>query len=361
MNPLKFRYLAILSCFFAIFQPVLATGQDQNEKADQETSMAFVIPPKNQKDVDPKSDDFSLKQARYLLGKKLFFETKLSAENDNSCASCHKPERAFSDGYAKTVGRGEEILERNSPSLINRFRGKTFMWDGRFESLKQQALDPIRNPKELGLGVEKAVKRIQADPEYRKLFAKAWPKNPEVNDDKMAESLAEFVKAIRIPTSPSDAFVSGQRSAMNEMETHGFWIFSSKGGCWKCHNGKDFTDDLLHNTGVGAVDGVPMPGQMNITGKKEDNGKFKTPTLRGLVYTAPYMHDGRFNTLKEVVEFYSDGGTRNSHTDPLLKRLDLTTKEKEALVAYLKALSKPYKNDPGRKIIPVEIPEVIEQ
>ncbi len=297
--------------------------------------------------------ELKLLKSRFDLGRELFFETDISTDRTMSCATCHDPALGFSDGHPITIGVGGKTLKRNSPGLLNRFRGKTFMWDGRFDSLKEQALTPLENPDELAIGIPEALKRVKSNSKYKELFAKSWP-GEAIDREKMASALATFVKQIRIPESPVDQFRAGNRRGLNKVETHGLWLFESKASCWKCHSGPDFTDEKLHNTGIGAVNGKPREGQFAITGNEEHTGRFNMPTLRGLTFTGPFMHDGRFKTLKEVVDFYNKGGEKNSHLDKLMKPLNLKENEVEALVAFLKSLSRPAEESPMKHVVPVQ-------
>lgn len=282
----------------------------------------------------PADGDVELQAA---LGRDLFFDTRLSADSTVSCSSCHLPDHGYADPVPLSTGIGGQQTLRNTPSLLNRAYGKRFMWDLRFDSLEEQVLEPIRNPAEMGDSVDAALARIDADEGYRARFADAF--GDGVSDRNLARALAAFVRRLRIGDSPIDRFQAA-RGILTAEERAGLWIYESKGRCWKCHSGPNFSDELAHNTGVGAVDGVARPGQAAITGRDADRGKFKTPTLRGLAFTAPYMHDGSLATLEDVVEFYRRGGNANRHLDPALAPIDLSDADARHLVAFLKALSR---------------------
>ena len=155
----------------------------------------------------------------------------------------------------------------------------------------------------------------------------------------LAACLSAFVRSLWTPQTPFDRFRAGNVSALNDAQKAGFWLFESRGGCWRCHSGPNFTDEDFHNTGVGARDGRPRPGRYSRSGKADHQGAFKTPTLRGLTRTGPYMHDGSLSTLRDVVEFYSNGGTPNSNLSPSIRPLELSEKDVDHLVAFLRVLS----------------------
>lgn len=274
---------------------------------------------------------------RFELGRDLFFDTLLSADRSVSCASCHRPERGYADDVPFSRGIGGAETTRNTPSLLNRGWGRHFMWDGRFARLEEQVLDPIMNEREMGLPLEEAVARLNDEPRYRDRFASAYEAG--VTEQTLARSLAAFVSRLRIGDSPIDRFQAAEGLLTPEQRA-GLWIYESKGRCWKCHSGPNLTDEEFHNTGVGVVDGQPVDGRFAITGDERDRGRFKTPTLRGLELTAPYMHDGSLATLEDVVEFYRRGGGANAHLDPDMEPLDLSDDDARHLVAFLRALSR---------------------
>lgn len=259
---------------------------------------------------------------RVELGRKLFFDTGLSADGSVSCSSCHIPNRAFSDGRAKPRGVHGFEGERNAPALINVGSNASFFWDGRESVLERQTLAPIFNPRELGLNLEELERRTGK------------------SSAEVAASLASYVRTIRSSGSRLDRYLAGDSSALNTQERSGFQLFRGRGLCVVCHSGPDFTDDLFHNTGVAwKNERFTDDGRFTVSRKNEDRGAFKTPTLREIERTAPYMHDGSMATLEEVVDFYALGGRRNFTLDPRMRTLELTNDDKRALVAFLKALS----------------------
>jgi cytochrome c peroxidase len=221
---------------------------------------------------------------------------------------------------ARGVGGAEGV--RNSPALINRGYGQSFFWDGRADSLERQAIEPILNPKELALSKD--------DLERRTGF----------QAEDVAAALASYVRTIRSGDSPYDRFTMGQTAALSAAEKAGLELFRGKGHCVNCHAGPNFSDEQYHNTGVSWVGGAfTDDGRFAVSGKEADRGAFKTPTLREVARTAPYMHDGSLTTLEQVVDFYSEGGRTNPHLDPEIRQRRFSAEEKRALVAFLRSLS----------------------
>lgn len=271
------------------------------------------------------------------LGQRLFFDARLSADGSVSCASCHRPERNFADDVAFSRGVHERRTARNTPTLLNRVLGTHFMWDGRAATLEQQVLLPISNPLEMDLALTEALRRLDEDEAYRAEFARVLGGAPEA--DGLARALAAYVRGLVPGRSPVDRFRAGDFEALDDSARAGLWFYESRGGCWRCHGGPNFSDEDFHNTGVGAQGGQPEPGRAAVTARPEDRGRFKTPTLRGLAATAPYMHDGSLATLEDVVEFYRQGGRANPGLDPVLAPVEMSPEDARNLVAFLRALS----------------------
>jgi cytochrome c peroxidase len=277
--------------------------------------------------------------ARVLaLGRALFFEPALSRDGTVACASCHDPAHGFAEPAPLSRGVGGAAPERHTPSLFNRGLGRAFSWTGRAATLREQVLLPIANPREMDLALDAALARLRADARYAPAFEAAFGR-PATQDD-LGAALSGFVARIWIGDSPVDRFQAGDFAALDERERAGLWLFESKAGCWRCHAGRNYTDEAFHATGVGAVGGVALPGRAEVTGRAEDRGRFKTPTLRGLARTAPYLHDGSAATLEDVVAFYRRGGGAIPERDPLLRPLELDDAEAASLAAFLRALSR---------------------
>jgi cytochrome c peroxidase len=279
--------------------------------------------------------DNPLTAARVQLGRKLFFDPILSADQTVACASCHRPDKGFSSGDARPRGIRNQALRRKAPTLFNRAFGTAFFWDGRETTLEAQALKPIEDPAEMGAKLADVVKRLQDHKEYKAQFEKAFPDG--VTAANLGRALAGFERVLLRGDSGVDRFRrKGDHAALTPAERHGLWIYESKGRCWRCHSGSNFTDEQLHNTGVSW--GKDDLGRFAVTKNDNDRGKFKTPTLRGVGLTGPYMHDGSLKSLDEVVEFYNRGGGANPNLDSVLGPLGLTKEELSDLVAFLKAL-----------------------
>jgi cytochrome c peroxidase len=285
----------------------------------------------------PIPKDNPLTEAKVRLGRKLFFDPILSADATVACASCHQPEHGFAGPGRFAVGARSQIGSRNAPTLLNRAYGTAFFWDGRETTLEGQALHPIASPTEMGSSVAQAVERLQAHREYPALFREAFSEG--VTAGNLAKALASFERVLLTGNSRVDRFRAGDLQALNASERHGLWLYESRGRCWRCHTGPNFTDEDFHNTGVSWGKTPADLGRYTVTKKDPDRGRFKTPTLRGLALTAPYMHDGSLATLEEVVEFYSRGGQKNVYLDPAIGPLELSKTDVADLVAFLKALS----------------------
>lgn len=279
-----------------------------------------------------------LSPGKVALGRALFFDTRISADGSVACATCHDPARAFTDGRAKSVGVFGRTGTRSAPALINRAYGAAFFWDGRAPSLEAQVLEPLDNPDELGAGRDAVVARLGSLAEYRTAFNAAF--GGSMTTANLGLALASYVRSILSGNSRVDRFTSGETGALAAEERDGLRVFRGKGNCVSCHFGPTFTDERFHNTGVAWRSGsLTDEGRFAASGRPEDRGAFKTPTLREVSRTAPYMHDGSVATLAGVIDFYDRGGIANPHRDVDLRPLLLTPAEKQALEAFLRALS----------------------
>ena len=277
--------------------------------------------------------------AEVALGRKLFFDPLLSLDRSVACASCHEPEHGFAGTQPFSMGVGGQHTLRNSPTLLNRGLGTRFMWDGRVASLDEQALIPIADAREMGLGVEAAVQRLNASSDYKLRFEQVYGGAPDA--PRLGHSIAAFVGRLYLGDSPVDHFrIDNDFAALTTQERSGLWFFESRGQCWRCHSGPNFSDEQFHNSGIGAREGVPEDGRMAITHELSDRGRFKTPTLRGLALTAPYMHDGSLASLEEVVKFYRGGALKNSDLAAELAPLEMSDEDAHNLVEFLRALSR---------------------
>lgn len=273
------------------------------------------------------------------LGRRLFFDTRLSRDGTVSCASCHLPDRAFSDGQAIAVGIDDRTGRRNAPTLLNRAYVRSQFWDGRAASLEEQALAPMTNPSELDNTHEEIVRRLESDENYRRQFREAFGVD-EIKIEHVAQAIAGFERTLLSGNSAFDRFeLLGEARALSKSARRGMELFRGKARCHLCHERSLFTDDLFHNTGVSWGKQPVDLGRYEITKHEHDQAAFRTPSLRDVAYTAPYMHDGSLETLEDVLEFYNKGGNPNPYLDPAIRPLDLTDREEEDLVDFLKSLS----------------------
>ncbi|MFM2327585.1 MAG: hypothetical protein RIR31_1787 [Bacteroidota bacterium] len=275
------------------------------------------------------------------LGKKLFSEKLLSKDATISCASCHKPQFAFADTVAFSTGIGGKLTQRNTPSVLNMKNRPYFFWDGRATSLEEQALMPIQNTDEMGLPIDEAVKRLNESKVYKNLFQKIFKQNPTAKN--LGAAFSAYEKTLETVDSKFDDW-SNNIKKLTASEERGRQLFvSDKSKCFNCHRMEDFTTDEFKNIGLYNGKEWNDAGLYNLTKKGNDKGKFKTPGLRNIAVTAPYMHNGMFKTLEEVVEYYNNPQKvipNAINIDEDLKiPLGLTEKEKKDLIAFLKTLT----------------------
>jgi len=280
-------------------------------------------------------------KTKAALGKKLFSEKILSKDSSVSCASCHKPAFAFADTVAFSVGIEGKLTKRNTPSVLNMKNRPYYFWDGRAASLEEQCLMPIQNPDEMGLPIDEAVKRLNQSKEYKLLFQKIFGQKPDAKS--LAAAFSAFEKTLETVDSKFDDWSNNLKN-LTVQEERGRQLFvGNKAKCFDCHRMEDFTNDEFKNIGLYNGKELNDAGLFNITNKETDKGKFKTPGLRNIAVTAPYMHNGIFKTLEEVVEYYNNPQnfvTTPINIDDALKTpLNLTEKEKKDLVAFLKTLT----------------------
>jgi cytochrome c peroxidase len=318
-------------------------------------------------DVDP------LTRAKIELGRQLYFDPRLSSDHTISCASCHDPDEGYARHTQFGIGVGGRTGTRNSPVAFNRILSGQQFWDGRAASLEEQAMGPITNPVEMSISHEVCVATIADVPGYRTQFERIFPDG--VTFENAAKAIAAFERAIVTGPAPWDYFVAlrGFEQAYKDeladldslkegnpdlyaeyirlqqaAEAHplsegarrgGDLFFSQKADCTACHAGANFTDEQYHNLGVGMDAAEPDLGRFTVTQQDRDRGAFKTPTVRNVAQSAPYMHDGSQQTLEEVVEWYVKGGHANPHLDPKMLPLKLSAQDKADLVTFMKELT----------------------
>lgn len=265
------------------------------------------------------------------LGKQLYFDPRLSIDKTVSCASCHDPAKGWSNGDAVATGVGNLKGGRSAPTVINAAYYTTQFWDGRAKSLEDQALGPIQNPIEMNMKMVDALKRVNEIQGYRDQFQKVFG-SPEATDERVAKAIAAFERTVLSGDAPYDKFKAGDTSALSESALRGMKLFFSKARCSACHSGPNFSDSAFHNIGLDSKD----PGRYEISKLKGDTGAMKTPTLREIAKTAPYMHNGSLKTLEEVVAHYNKGGNNNEFQDEEIFPLKLNDQEQADVVTFIK-------------------------
>lgn len=314
--------------------------------------------------------------AKIELGRQLYFDRRLSMKNEVSCADCHHPNHGYAFETQFGVGVGKQTGNRNSPVAFNRILSKEQFWDGRAGTLEAQAVGPIANPIEMANTHEGAVQFLKGNRVYTYEFDKVFGKAPNIDD--VGRAIAAFERTLVTGASPYDdremlrkieeayaedledlpalkeddpdlyaKYVEAKKMAdanpMSEAAIRGRTLFfQEKSNCAACHLGANFTDEKYHNLGVGMDAATPDLGRYEVTKLEADRGAFKTPTLRNIAETGPYMHDGSQKTLEEVVEWYAKGGHPNPQLSEKIKKLDLTAEDKADLVAFMKALTGPF-------------------
>lgn len=284
--------------------------------------------------------DNPLTKEKVELGRLLFFDKRLSADNTIACANCHIAKFAFTDGKPVATGIRGQKGGRSAPASFNRLFSSAQFWDGRAATLEAQSVGPFINPIEHGFVNHDVMNaKMMKIPGYRKLFKQVFG-DDTITTERVGMAIASFQRTVLSGNSPADRFdQGGETGAISEAAQRGLILFRDKARCTKCHSGFNFTDEKFHNLGIGWDDNKVDLGRYMITQNPEELGAFKTPTLREIARSAPYMHDGRFKTLEEVVSFYNKGGVKNPHQDNLIIPLELTDQEKHDLVEFLHTLN----------------------
>ena len=326
-KPKRFAKAALITAVFAACTAVAAAG-DAGSAADPWLRPSEV----------PAPADNRPSAARVELGKMLFFDPRLSGSRAMSCATCHNPSFGWSDGLPRAVGHGHKELGRNSPTILNTAYQRLQMWDGRKRSLEDQALGPIADAGEMNLPLEQLVSRLSAIAGYAPHFEAAYP-GEGVGTRTVAKAIASFERSVVSTEAPFDRWRMGDDKAVSESAKRGFALFTGKANCAACHQGFNFSDNGFHNIGVRALSAGEAAGRFAHLPLPSQKGAFKTPTLRDVTLTAPYMRNGIYRTLDEVVEHYDRGGDDKESLSPDIKPLGLTAQEKRDLVALMTALT----------------------
>ncbi len=286
-------------------------------------------------DVAPAPKDNQTTTERIQLGKALFFDPRLSGSNWISCATCHNPALGWSDGLATAIGHGMHELARATPTILNTGFNKFQFWDGRARTLEEQAVGPIQAAGEMNQNMGELIDELSAIDGYKVLFEAAYP-GEGISEETIGKALAAFQRTVVTTESTFDLWIKGDEDAITASAKRGFELFEGKGRCVICHSGFNFTDDGFHNLGL--KEEMPDMGRYNVRKVAVLRGAFKTPTLRDVTLTAPYMHNGMYASMEEVIEHYDRGGDVKEHLSPNMAPLNLTKQEKVDLLAFMKSL-----------------------
>jgi cytochrome c peroxidase len=319
-----FRVTVVLSLLISNID--LASQSHANALRANPALPPLMIPPDN-----PQT------KGKVALGRQLFFDPRLSADNSVSCATCHAPESAWANHNQVDTGIGGRTGTRNSGTVLDAAYMKFQFWDGRAKTLEEQSLGPIHNPVEMGETLDNVVRKLHAIDGYKMQFREVFGSGVTV--DGIARAIAAFERTVLSGPSAYDRFQAGDMTAMSASAQRGMRLFNGKAGCRECHSGPLFSDQSFHNIGVGMEQPNPDVGRQAVTHDPADRGSFKTPGLRNVALTWPYLHDGSATKLEDVVEFYDRGGVPNPTLDIRIKPLGLTDEEQSDLVSFLMALT----------------------
>lgn len=330
------------SIVFFVFLPFIAVAdvkfEDVTFKAGHSSLKPWVLPK-----APPYPEGNKPNKARVTLGKKLFFDPRLSRDGNMACATCHSPMLGWSDGLPTAKGFQSKVLDRASPTIINTAYNLIQMWDGRKKSLEDQAMGPMMANAEMNMDIPLLFKFLNNSSGYKEAFNNAYPGDP-IDETTLAKAIASFERTVISNSSPFDDWLKGKKKAMNKRQVKGFKLFVNpeKGNCAVCHSGPNFTDNGFHNLGLASFgDKNADLGRYSEKPLRMMKGAFKTPTIRDVETTAPYFHDGSAKDLMAVVEHYVSGGVVNTNLSPNFKKANLTDDEKKMLVEFMRALTSP--------------------
>lgn len=287
----------------------------------------------------PFPEDNPYSEAKLVLGKALYFDPRLSDSGTQSCATCHNPSFSWGDGMGLGVGHQHQKLGRKSPTILNVAWDEIYMWDGRKNTLEEQALGPMESAVEMNLDMEQLPIILGNIPGYAILFKEAFPNQPNpISAENVAKAIATFERTVVSGEAPFDRWIKGDESALSNEEKQWFIVFNSKANCSSCHSGWAFSDSSFHDIGLASED----IGRGKLLPKMEKmQFAFKTVGLRNIALRAPYMHDGSLITLEDVVNHYNSGFIKRPSLSDEIEPLNLTNEEKKQLVAFLKTLTSP--------------------
>ncbi len=303
-----------------------------SSSADEKSASQFRVPSGLPEVIYPADNPMS--PEKVALGAQLYFDPRLSRDDTVSCASCHDPAKGWSNGEAVATGVDGKKGGRSSPTVINTTFQSFQFWDGRAGTLEDQALGPIQNPIEMNMTLPEVVKKLNAIPGYKSQFQKVF--KTDVTSEGIAKAIAAFERTVLSGDAPYDRFTAGDAKALSPAAERGRALFFGAARCSSCHSGPSFTDNAFHNIGVGMAHDKPDAGRFEHSKLEGDTGSFKTPGLREIAKTAPYMHDGHLKTLEEVVDYYNKGGAANPYLDEEIFALKLSQAQVADLVTFLK-------------------------
>jgi len=352
MNTRNIRFSALAIATACLFAALWFDNRDGVQARASDQQIYQVAIPLGLIEPDIPSDN-PLTAEKIELGKKLFFDVRLSLKGKMSCATCHNPNHGFAEPRAVSVSANGDKQRRNAPTILNAGYLPLVMWDGRFRTLEQQSLEPFSIWGDMSKDMGEVMEVIAADPDYQRMFLNVSDTGPTVAV--MAKALAAYQRSLVSGGTRFDQYLYGERKdALTDLEKLGYEIFVGRASCINCHDifhksvnplggaVATFTDSRFHNLGVGYSNGVMKDtGRFEVTRDPANWGAFKTPTLRNVALTSPYMHDGSLATLEDVVDFYNQGGIPNPNISPGLRALHLTPMQKQGLVAFLRALTDP--------------------
>jgi cytochrome c peroxidase len=298
----------------------------------------------------PIPDENPLTAGKAALGERLFFDPALSSDGKISCASCHLPDRVFADKLPFSLGIDGQEGPRNAPSILNAAYAPRLLWDGASLGLEDQVRYPVTHPREMNMTNGKLLKVVEANPVYRPLFAAVFG-DEAVTFERISQAIASFERTLVAGDSPFDRFYfAGDTAAISASARAGWELFQGKAGCVQCHQfsreSPFFTDFEYHNLGVGWEKEKVDLGRYDVTKDKPDRGRFRTPSLRNVALTAPYMHDGSVASLDAVLTYLEGGGGANNYLDEKIKPFQLSPQERADLLAFLESLSSPFRYQP---------------
>lgn len=284
----------------------------------------------------PFPEDNPLTDAKIAFGKQLFFDRRLSAGNQISCSSCHRPEKAFTDGLPKSKGVFGRTALRNAPGILNSAYFKSYLYDGEVKTLEEQVLVPLQDHQEMGSSMKTILQKLSKDKEYQQLARTLFGR--ELDAYVITRAISSYERSLVSRNSRFDRYRSGNKKALTADELAGWKLFSEKLYCIKCHSGPDFTNYAVVSNGLYTDYGLDQ-GRYRINGLEQDRGAFKVPGLRNVELTAPYMHDGSLKTLRQVISHYAKGGAGFRNQSPVIVPFSLTDSEMRQLESFLRSLT----------------------